>query len=283
MEKLLARLKNSAVLSQRIAKRLVAYHGLLSEPVSNAFRREKALNEIKRLMQALPDTELHRMVEEWCSKEQTLVAQGKEEFRFRFGTNMANGLNAAGLKVKGQLPVLRVGMFSLRVDFASGTAIVFWGPEVERLKGGVSLAPDELVKILVSWTKNLGKRASDPVKLKSQLFDAYHRILVLNGLEPGTRIPLLDILAELVLLIQPRSFRVNPARAKFVEYPRVRFSYDLYRLKTSGEPMKGKEQLRLHVATFDATTQKTRALWVPDNEEGEGTYYSYISFSREDR
>ena len=283
MEKLLARLKNSAVLSQRIAKRLVAYHGLLSEPVSNAFRREKALNEIKRLMQALPDTELHRMVEEWCSKEQTLVAQGKEEFRFRFGTNMANGLNAAGLKVKGQLPVLRVGMFSLRVDFASGTAIVFWGPEVERLKGGVSLAPDELVKILVSWTKNLGKRASDPVKLKSQLFDAYHRILVLNGLEPGTRIPLLDILAELVLLIQPRSFRVNPARAKFVEYPRVRFSYDLYRLKTSGEPMKGKEQLRLHVATFDATTQKTRALWVPNNEEGEGTYYSYISFSREDR
>ncbi len=280
MQGLLDRLKGVAAFCQKTTRRLVAYQGLLSDPVGNAFRRDKALAEINGLIQAFPDSELRKMLEEWCSKERTAVTEHKEEFRFQFGARLAEGLNQAGLKVKGQLPILRVGMFSLRVDFAAGKATVFWGPEVERLKSGVRLVPDELVNTLVKWTDDLHKRAVEPAKLRRQLSEAYHRLCMLNGLTPGTRISLVDVLAELVLLIQPKSFRANPARAKFVEYPRIRFSYDLHRLKASGELTNGEEQLRLYVATFDATTQKTRALWVPDNEEGEGTHYSYISFNR---
>jgi hypothetical protein len=91
---------------------------------------------------------------------------------------------------------------------------------------------------------------------------------------------LLDLLSELVLLMQPESFRLNPAQEKFVEYPRVRFSYDLFRLKQAGAFTVGDVQLKLHVANFDATTEKAKALWVPDSEEGDGTHYSYISFGK---
>ena len=40
----------------------------------------------------------------------------------------------------------------------------------------------------------------------------------------------------------------------------------------------GESQLQLSVATFDSTTEKSKSIWVPDNEAGTGTYYSYVSF-----
>jgi len=114
--------------------------------------------------------------------------------------------------------------------------------------------------------------------LAARLQAAYRRLCGLGGLNEGTRVFLLDLLSELVLLMQPESFRLNPAQEKFVEYPRVRFSYDLFRLKQAGAFAVDGMQLKLHVANFDATTEKAKALWVPDSEEGDGTHYSYISF-----
>ncbi len=59
----------------------------------------------------------------------------------------------------------------------------------------------------------------------------------------------------------------------------MRFSHDLLRLKQAGAFVVSDVQLKLHVANFDATTEKAKALWVPDSEEGDGTHYSYLSFS----
>jgi hypothetical protein len=83
------------------------------------------------------------------------------------------------------------------------------------------------------------------------------------------------------MLQQPPGFRLNPTQEKFVEYPRIRFSYDLFRLRQAGQFQAGEDRLKLHVANFDATTEKAKALWVPDNEAGDGTHYSYVSFTRE--
>ena len=279
MEGLLARLKGIAASSQKAAKQLAAYQSLLSDPVNNASSREKSLEQISRLVREFPDSEVRVELEKWLSGERTAFEKDKEEFRFGFGTSLAQELKQVGLEARGQLPVLRVGMFSARIDFGAGKAVVFWGPEVERLKGLPRLVPAELARTLAQWTKSLKERAQEPAKLAKRLAEAYKRVCDLNGLQPGMRVMLADVLAELVLMMQPRGFRADPSRDKFVEYPRVRFSYDLFRLKASGELAGSK--LRMHVATFDATTDRTKALWVPDNEEGEGTYYSYLSVSGE--
>jgi len=265
--------------SRRLARRLVAYRVLLSDPVNNAHARAKALAELDSAIQAFPDSEIRSRLVEWYREESATIEQSRAEFRFEFGRQLVSGLDGSGMAIKGQLPLLRVGLFTVRADFEAGSAAVFWGPEIEKLKSGLALAPTGLAKILRKWNERLRQKAQDPKKLATKLHAAYRRYCGLGGLPDGTRVFLLDLLSELVLQMQPESFRLNPAREKFVEYPRVRFSFDLFQLKQAGAFAVGDRQLKLHVANFDATTEKAKALWVPNSEEGDGTHYSYISFS----
>jgi hypothetical protein len=283
MEGLLDRILGVAAAGQQLAKRLKNYERLLEDPVGNASARARALAEFEGSVQAYPDSELKRELGLWLAGERESVTRDQDEARFRFGAELGKELDKLGLKVRGQLPVLRAGMFSLRVDFGTGDATVFWGPEVERLKSGLGLKPAELARTLQRWTEDLHKRALEPARLRKLMAEAYRRLQTLGSVEQGTRLLLSDVLAEMVLLMQPKGFRQDPAKARFVEYPRVRFSYDLYRLRSAGDVVPGEERMRLHVANFDSTLDKTRALWVPDNEEGEGTHFSYVSFGGGER
>ncbi len=280
MEGMFARTRGVAAAAQKLAKRFAAYERLLADPQDNVFARRKELAGLEGLVSAFPDSELRKELDAWLTEERDRVAGDEDEFRFRFGTTLASALKEVGLEARGQMPLLRVGMFTLKTDLSSGTATVFWGPEADRLKTGLRLVPGVLAKTLRTWTDDLRERSVEPSDLRSLLAKACARVCRLNGLEPGSRIPLMDALGELVMMMQPKSFRADPSKSRFVEYPRVRFSFDLYRLKTSGEAAQARDRLRLHVATFDATTRKTKALWVPDNETGEGTYYSYVSFPK---
>jgi len=280
MEGLIQLLQSLSGQAAKLAKRLAAYNKLLTDPVNNAHERGRMLAEIQRLAQALPEGDIRQKLDEWLRDELAAVEQSCGEFRFEFGGQLVAGLEGSGLTVRGQLPLLRVGLFTVRVDFDAGSATVFWGPEIERVKTGLALVPAELAQTLRSYNERLKQKAVEPDKLARLLHNAYRRTSVLNSLAEGTRVFLLDLLSEIVILLQPEGFRANPAQEKFVEYPRIRFSYDLYRLKQSGRFEVGGERMKLHVANFDATTEKSRALWVPDNEDGDGTHYSYISFAK---
>ena len=266
--------------SQKLARRLVAYRSLLSDPVNNVHARAKVIAELSGAIQAFPDSEVRQRLADWCRDESVAIEQSRAEFRFEFGRQLVAGLEGSDMTVKGQLPLLRVGLFTVRADFDAGSATIFWGPEIEKLKSGLNLAPAELATTLRRWNERLRQKSVEPAKLAAKLHTAYRRLCGFAGLNEGNRVFLLDLLSELVLLMQPESFRLNPAQEKFVEYPRVRFSYDLFRLKQAGMFAVGDAQMKLHVANFDATTEKAKALWVPDNEEGDGTHYSYISFSK---
>ena len=280
MEGLVELLQSLSGQSQKLARRLVAYRNLLSDPVNNVHTRAKVIAELNGAIQAFPDSEVRQRLAEWCREESAAIEQSRAEFRFEFSRQLVAGLEGSGMTIKGQLPLLRVGLFTARADFEAGSATVFWGPEVEKLKSGLNLAPAELAATLRKWNDRLRQKSVEPAKLAAKLREAYRRLCGFAGLSEGARVFLLDLLSELVLLMQPESFRLNPAQDKFVEYPRVRFSYDLFRLKQAGAFAVGGMQMKLHVANFDATTEKAKALWVPDNEEGDGTHYSYVSFSR---
>jgi len=280
MEGLLDRLRDVAASSQKLQKRLNAYRGLLDKPVDNAFARTKELAAIGRMVESFPDAELKKELAAWLETEGKAVSEHRDEFRFRFGTELAASLKQAGLSAHGQLPALRVGLFTVRVDFDSGKATVFWGPEVEKLKSGLPLSPEGLGQTLRKWTEDLESRSIPPDKFRKMLVEAYQRVVTIKGVGAGARVPLADVSAELVMMMQPASFRADPSKSRFVEYPRVRFSFDLYRLRSAGTSDES-AKLRLHVATFDATTRKTTALWVPDNTEGEGTHYAYVSVGGE--
>ena len=280
MEGLVFLLKAIGAAAPRLARGLEDDQSLLAAPGKNAFARDAALARLARTIAEFPDTAARAQLQDWLKVEQAAVASHKDEFRYDFGRDLVAALEGTGLAVKGQLPQLRIGLFSVEADFDSGKATIFWGPRVEKLKTGLSLDPVELAQTLVAWRDRLSEKAVPPEKMLDLLHTAYRRHVLLNSLGAGARVFLSDILAEVVLLLQPAGFRVDPVQEKFVEYPRVRFSYDLFRLKESGEFAHSGAVLKLHVANFDATTEKAKALWVPDNEEGDGTHYSYVSFVR---
>jgi hypothetical protein len=280
MEGLIESLRNLSRQAQAVARELCAYNRLLSDPVGNAHNRATLLAGLKQSISEMPESIVRARLEEWHTAEVGESDKAKTEFRFQFGRSLVAGLEGSGLGIKGQLPLLRVGMFTVRADFDRGTATVFWGPEVEKLKAGMKLEPAELARTLRAWSEKLAGRGIAPDRLVRSMYEAYRRRCRLEDLADGTRLFLVDLLAELVLLIQPESFRLNPSQAKFVEYPRVRFSYDLYRLRQAAAYRADDMQMKLHVANFDATTEKSKALWVPDNDSGDGTHYSYVSFAR---
>lgn len=266
--------------SQKLARQLATYQSLLANPMENVHTRARAIAELSPAIQAFPDSEVRQQLLEWLRVQTDAIEQSRAEFRFDFGRQLVAGLEGSGMTVSGQLPLLRIGLFTLRADFDAGSATIYWGPEVEKLKSGLALAPVELAATLRKWNDRLRQKSAPPDRLLSLLHRAYQRVCTFNQLNGGTRVFLLDLLSELVVLMQPESFRLDPAREKFIEYPRVRFSYDLFQLKQAGAFRVGDVQLKLHVANFDATTEKAKALWVPDSEAGDGTHYSYISFGR---
>lgn len=284
MEGLIGVLKETTLRSQKLARLLAGYRQLTGEPVRNAYERERTLAEIEKVTAGFSEGEVKEKLRVWVEEEKKRVEEAKEEFKFEFGRQLLTGLEGSGLSVKGQLPFLQCGLFSVQVDFTAGGATIFWGPEIERLKSGVKLEPLGLAKTLRNYDESLKKKAiKDPQEFIERLFTGYRRVCRARNVVEGERIFLLDLLSEMVFLMQPEGFKANPVRERFVEYPRIRFSYDLYLLKRSGVRTVGNSLVRLSVANFDATEEKTKALWVPDNEAGEGTYYSYISFVEDPR
>ena len=93
--------------------------------------------------------------------------------------------------------------------------------------------------------------------------------------EQPSAVPIIGVMQEMAFLKQKRSFRTDPTREHFTSYGRVKFSYDLARLKT--RRLGGKE-LRLGVASMQQTKSEKTSLWVPKLLHGNGTHYASVLF-----
>lgn len=275
MEKWATLLKEIAEKAKIISKRLESYQKIKEQPAANIHILEKNLNDIKKLLTTFPDSEIKSSLLKWTEEENGFIKKTKEEFRFQFGNQLKELLEKDGLILKGQMPLLRAGFFTLKLDFELGFAALYWGSEIQTIKAKIPLSVQEIYQTLHNFNEQLKKRATTPKDFLKNLHQAYQRYTSFNNITFGNKVLLIDLLSELVLISQPSSFRTDPSKTKFREYSRIQFSYDLYHLR---QTVSQTSSLRLSVATFDATTDKAKSLWIPDNETGEGTYYSYIAF-----
>ena len=276
MEKWALLLIEIAKKARIVAKRLESYEKIKEQPAINTHILEKNLNDIKKLLTTFPDSEIKSGIVKWTDDETEFIKKTKEEFRFQFGNQLKELLEKDGLILKGQLPLLRAGFFTLKLDFELGFAALYWGPEIQTIKAKIPLSVQEIYQTLHNFNEQIKKRTTSPQDFLKNLHQAYQRYTSFNPPKAdGNKVLLIDLLSELVLISQPSSFRTDPSKDKFREYSRIQFSYDLYCLRqTTGQA----SSLRLSVATFDATTDIAKSIWVPDNETGDGTYYSYIAF-----
>jgi hypothetical protein len=116
-----------------------------------------------------------------------------------------------------------------------------------------------------------------PEKLLQSIRAAYNRLITTKGKHCGEKLLLTEVLREFVIMQQSQKFLIDPQKSNYQEYSRVKLCYVLHCIKKANITNK---DMHLHVATFDATADKLHSMWIPENEEGEGTHYSHISFEK---
>lgn len=268
-------IKSSIKHSNKLVKSLIAYESSAAQGVQNAYVLDKRIGEIEKVIAQIPENAMPHEVNVWLQAEKTRIDKLKDDFRFQLGQQLKTMFEKNGMKMRGQYPTLRIGLFTLKLNFEFGEAALFYGPEVEKLKSRIPLQPQAIYDAVRQYDQDMRGGIVDAQKLSDNLYAAYLRCLKLLEKPAGDKLRITDVLKEYVFLIQPKQFNVDPSRGHYREYSRLKLSYMLYRLKVAEIDTRG---MRLHVATFDSTIDKLRSFWIPDNEEGEGTHYEYISF-----
>lgn len=258
-----------------IIKLLRGYEKAHSQPVDNAYVLEKKITELEKVVVDLSNVELRNFLEAWLRGEKEAVTKLKEEFRFQFGQKLNELFARDGVKIRGQYPLLRIGLFTLKLNFEFGEGTLFFGPEIEKMESKIPLQPEVIYSTVRQCERDIEVEPFDPEMLCNDLYAAYQRCLAFSGKPDGDKVLITDVLKEYVFMKQPRQFMIDASKANFREYSRVKLSHMLYRFNRANMEARG---MRLHVATFDATVNKLRSFWIPENEEGEGTHYEYMSF-----
>jgi hypothetical protein len=271
------RLKKLSRHTGTICKLLSAYLESAADPVANAYVMEKQARDIEKRIHELPDSDIRTELQKLFIREQEHIVENKQEFKIRFGQQLQALFKEHDLAIKGQYPLLRVGFYTIKLDFEFGQAALFFGPEIDVIISRIALHPKTVFDSVIQYDRKLRALDHSPQEYLHSLYLAYSKILRIHDKKLGEKMLLSDILKEFVISQQSKTFFVDPQKSHFKEYSRVKLAFILYQIKQAGTAEHG---LHFHVATFDATTDKLQSLWIPENEYGEGTHYSHISFDK---
>lgn len=224
------------------------------------------IGKIKSLLKAQPyDSTLHTEIEQWLKEYESEITTYEEKLRKEFGIRLEEALKRLGFSLTGNYPKYKAGLFTIEVSFERDKAIVWYGPEQEKM-GECILSPNALANQISKWMGDLGSKIPE-VELIKKIQMAYQRIIGKGEEE----VPITKLLPELAYLLQDERFYREPKAEHYKGYSRADFSYDLYRVQKVHPGI-----IRLRIATRADTRDRSRFLWVPENEKGNGSTYSHI-------
>ncbi|MBS2036139.1 hypothetical protein JST97_14210 [bacterium] len=244
----------------------------LSELIQKAdlAKAQKLLTQIQNgAAPDLPGSEASAAVKAWCEQEE-------RQRPLRFGKNLREAAEAAGVgfqQLGASPPTVRLEPFTVELDFKKGQAEISYS----RLElASVPLDCEQILRERSRLLASLESSDFDPADYLGKVYDAYRRTLVNQSLKWGERVDLVEILPELAFLQQSERFRKDPVREAFKPYGKVRFAYDLARLRRARQLEHQGARLTLGTATLGSTRQKDRVLFL--EEAGQGQYYLSIAF-----
>ncbi len=279
-DNLIQSLEHLSKRSIKLLKAIREYMKLNEHPVENAYILEKKMMTISSLAEDLLSSDIKGSLLGWLEEQRKVIGQGKDEMKFQFGNRLRELCRGGGIEVRGQYPLLRLGLYTLKLNFELGEATLYFGPEIEKIRTKIPVQAEVIYEMMAKHRHDIATNDAELGDVASGIQVAYERCTRRDGKTYGEKMLIMEVLQEYVFMKQSKSFTIDARRQNFREYPRSKMSFMLYQLRNSGNTARG---MHLHVATFDATVDKAKALWVPDDEEGAGTHYEYITFESDTR
>lgn len=205
------------------------------------------------------------------------IAKSLTERSRHFTTDLEKILKDYGIKVKGNIPKLMAGIYEIKMDEEDLAVTIYYGQEYEKI-AKTDMDAEVVAKKIISVNKSLFD--TDKFEEKSfleNLLKAYKRYISLRNIQFGERVPLKDFLGEFAMTMQKNSFYTNPVKKNYKEYSRLQFSADLSKIKTR---IIDNNKFILVTATRAYTSKSSNFIWVPQNEKGEGNWYSHLQFKK---
>jgi len=226
----------------------------------------QAVNQLNYSVNSFKQKGIYKLMN-WVTQYESYIKSAEEKLRKRVGVELESELQTLGISLSGQYPELKAGLFTIELDFDQWKATLWYGPKQERLTR-LPLSASKIACQIKTEKQKLGSGLSEE-KLLEKMRNAYYRA---TGMRDGNSVPIIRVLSELSFLLQDSRFLQDPRRENYRSYSRADFSYDLYRIR------KISSSLHLTIATRAHTRRRADFLWVPNDENGEGTTYSHLEF-----
>ncbi len=208
-----------------------------------------------------------------------VLAEAEQSLAFTFGLAFRNALAQQGIELDGRPPRCTIGRFEIVANFAGRSASILYGKEVVVRK--VALSVEALTKAYLGAQKAIGGRNEDPARWLENLYNAWEGIRRKRGIsEPRANI--VECYMEVIMLRQPKAFRLEPGKHSFVDYSRAQFAYDFECFARSGYEYRGLRAFGSS-ATKSHTDNPERSMWIMHGSTPyEGAYIGDVKFDRDE-
>jgi len=196
-----------------------------------------------------------------------------------FGQKLRAALAALGVAIGGRPPKLEIGRFELDANFAKRACVLRYGKDI--VAPHVSITVDATVKAYQAAAKAIQGRSVDGAAWMAQLCDAYQAVRRKREIS-GSRVNIVDVYVELVILRQGRNFTVEPSKRTFSDYSRAQFIHDFYEFTSRQRLTHQGQVVRVHASTKSQTDSPAKSMWIVEGDSPyDGRYISDIEIVKE--
>lgn len=196
-----------------------------------------------------------------------------------FGQRLRTALAEQGVAIGGRPPRFELGRYELEANFARRFSVLRYGREV--VAPHVPVTVEATLKAYQAAAKAIAGRNQEGAAWLAQLHEAWQLARRKRGVH-GTRVNLVEVYVELVLLRQGRAFASEPSKRTFVDYSRAQFIYDFYEFTGRQRLHHDGHVVKAHSATKSQTDSPAKSMWIVEGDSPfDGRYIADIEFVKE--
>lgn len=196
-----------------------------------------------------------------------------------FGQKLRAALADLGVVIGGRPPKFEIGRFELEVNFARRFGVLRYGKDL--VAPHVPITVEATIKAYQAAVKAIQKRTQDGAAWMAQFVEAF-RLAERKRSSGNSRVNLVEIYVELVLLRQGRGFAVEPSKRTFADYSRAQFVYDFYEFALSQRLTHQGYAVVASQSTKSQTDSPAKSMWIVQGDSPyDGHFYSDIQLQKE--